>query len=615
MKKLQPIDSLTEQDKYNIRKYIKRFANVECGPFEIVLKEWNNSKRKLYHALGNQLQIKKQLVLEKNTITLKERLKDIYLFFQVCYEYDLTFFRKEILSSQTTNFYYDFSLFVIDHPKLSFKDKKNILKMFEYDNIINGYFNNSFSLEEISFSVRVGAKTIRTFQKCIKALGYKNIKLFNEWKKQINLINSNCLNKVNLVISINPIDFMTMSDNACNWSSCMSWIKNGCYNSGTIEMMNSNIVAVAYVEAINNFSITLDENNIIKIPNKSWRTLVYCHKNIIMAGKSYPYKNDDLSKEVIKFMKETVEKSFGWKYQYGPQLYKDISNFHGNYFLKYVCEPTYNNKKKIVFHTDGMYNDIIEDTDCNYWCYRNKTSGLKLNLSGKNTCICCGKVKFETNDNYSPEDIRNKKICFECSSNRRCPICDTVSYYSDNEYNLCSEDCKKDAIIFPGQKRVINKVEFLSKKEKQIIIVAKDLDTYWEILKEVDTIKTAFNERKFIEQVEKKMFDKNIKKGYDYIIRVIPKIFIKENIVWLSTLIGSKFFIQNTKENRFFNVQIYRYLRKTGNRFSAENKEPILQIDETVKDILDTLNSLKYYSYNDFFKEGGINEISDSLVS
>ena len=62
--KKQPIDSLTKQDRYNIRKYIYLYNNCNCGPLDIVLGEWNQAKRRLYHAFGNQLRVKKKIKIE-----------------------------------------------------------------------------------------------------------------------------------------------------------------------------------------------------------------------------------------------------------------------------------------------------------------------------------------------------------------------------------------------------------------------------------------------------------------------------------------------------------------------------------------------------------------------
>ena len=70
----------------------------------------------------------------------------------------------------------------------------------------------------------------------------------------------------------------------------MSWSRNGCYHAGTLEMMNSNVAAVAYLESNSEYALHLDETGeVYPIPNKSWRSLVFIHKDIILCGKSYPY--------------------------------------------------------------------------------------------------------------------------------------------------------------------------------------------------------------------------------------------------------------------------------------------------------------------------------------
>lgn len=585
--KKEPFDSLTEQDKYNIRKYIYLYANCNCGPLDIVLKEWNKSKRRLYHAFGNKLRIEKDIKLDKDVTFLKKLLSEIYSTYSTYYLNNLTYLKNVLTNIQQTkkmNFYQDFALFILNHPKLSLQEQKQLLKMFQYENIVRGYFAYNFELKQISFSVRPGAKTIRTIQKCIKALGYTNIELFNQWRNQINIINSNQLANAKMVISIHPIDFMTMSDNNCNWSSCMSWTKDGCYSGGTIEMMNSNVTAVAYIETKTKFQICLDEENILSLPNKSWRSLIYCHKNLIMAGKSYPYHKDELSKEAILFMKEAVEKSFHWKYQYGPQLYLDIAKFHGNSFLKDSCNPRYKKGKKIIVHTNGMYNDIVEDSEESYWCYRNKTNGIKINLSGKYTCMCCGQEIEKTYYLSEPSDVNNKKICWSCESNRKCPICEAITYETDNEYHLCSDACKREAIIFPGQKVVINRVDFLSDIEVMFIIFTRDQQTYDKILNIVDCFdgynKMISNRTILVRFIKEKLQDNYLYEPIDYELRVVPSILRQKGLLFIPHWSGYFRKIYTPDAIRGYNLHI----------FNITKAQVFLQE-------LDDLNN--FYRYND----------------
>lgn len=545
MKRLQPIDSLTKQDKYNFRKYLFLYANCNCGPLEEVLQEWNKSKRKLYRAFGNQLTVKKSIHLPQDEFLIESKLRKIYSFWAVYNETDIPYLRRELRNQN--NFYSDFVLYFLDDPNISFQEKKNITDMFRCRYISDGYIDYEFKLEHYSFSVQKGAKTIRTIQKCMKALGYDNTELFNKWRNQINTVNSNRFNEVNLVISINPVDFITMSDNACKWSSCMSWINNGCYHAGTIEMMNSNLAAVAYIEAENPFRITLDEDNELVMSNKSWRSLIFCHKDIILVGKSYPYYNEVISKEVAKFMRDLVKENLNWNYQFELQRYQDIKGFHKNSFLKFDCEPNYYpNSKKIVIYTKGMYNDFIEDTLSDYWCCRNSTKkGLRLCLSGKHTCMCCGKVIDKKHETFhcEPEDISKEKLCYDCRNDKKCPVCGIVNYDTDNEYHLCSEECKKDAIIFSGQNRVISKTKFLSYSDISLVLISKDEKTYKKIHNIIN--KLHFGEqsiRVLPKFMELELEEENLIKGRDYIIKKVPKILFNENIVEHNYLIKSRLY-------------------------------------------------------------------------
>ena len=84
-----------------------------------------------------------------------------------------------------------------------------------------------------------------------------------------------------LTLSIHPLDYITMSDNECNWSSCMSWRNEGDYHAGTIEMMNSTCVVVAYI-AQNNETLENGWNS------KRWRQLFVIHPTCIIASCPYP---------------------------------------------------------------------------------------------------------------------------------------------------------------------------------------------------------------------------------------------------------------------------------------------------------------------------------------
>lgn len=470
MKKRQPINSLTEQDEYNIKKYIELYGHAKCGPLDVVFKEWNKNKRRIYRLFGDQLQIEKEIIVNKPYYLIEQELNKIYrpIF--------LTFSERDRymheVREKKTSFLDDFLCFISKNERITNEECLIISKFFSYRNIISGVISNCnidhFKMKAYSFSCKNGMKTIRTIQKCLKAIKYDNIDLFNDWVNSINIIDKKGQKRETLVLSINPIDFMTMSDNNAKWSSCMSWINDGCYHAGTIEMMNSNLAIVAYLKSKNDFLIKLDEDNILRMPNKTWRELVFFSKNFIVAGKAYPYQSDDISKQILDWLENLAKDKFNWTYKFSKQEYKDIKNYHGNYFLKYNAQPNYKNHHKVIVYTNGMYNDMIEDTESTYWCSRNKTkNGLRLNLSGKLSCICCGKIynKNSTFDFYSPSDISRTKICYTCNATR-CSICGKIKYnmpYRYKNFYFCSDDCMKESYYFKGQNIIISRSDFLSK--------------------------------------------------------------------------------------------------------------------------------------------------------
>ena len=121
----------------------------------------------------------------------------------------------------------------------------------------------------------------------------------------------------NLCLSIHPLDYITMSENDEGWSSCMNWHDEGCYRRGTIEMMNSKYVLVAYVKSENNEIYMGNDNH---WNSKKWRSLFYLDKDIITSIKGYPYQHPALVKVIIEKLEELAEANLG--YMYGHKLRK-----------------------------------------------------------------------------------------------------------------------------------------------------------------------------------------------------------------------------------------------------------------------------------------------------
>lgn len=412
---MRPFELLTEDDKELIKQWCINYANAEPLSIERILFSWNKNKRTLFRAFGKQLRISFPVEIEtdsRNTTCKWRKLYSPPIF------YDLKDF--ELLEIDPRNHIFINNMiewFQTQIEEIFFDDLKHIFDYLKYWHIERGSVNNTCIFEKINsdkqLKIPAGTKIMRAIRKILEFYDFPYMDSFCKWRDDISVIGTDKIIKGNLVFSIHPIDFITMSDNTNGWSSCMSWIDGGAYSAGTIEMLNSNVACVAYLESKTPFVY-----NDIHIPNKSWRALVFAHKDILLVGKHYPFQSDTLAFTILDKLQEVLKTNIGWKYQYKKQLYLDMIYSYDNNYIRDDFARIFNNHK-IYTYMSNMYHDIIEDHDSNYWCCRNYVhKTLYLSLSGPLTCMCCG-AKMSYNG--------TKKYCEHCQDLYECHGCGLVS--------------------------------------------------------------------------------------------------------------------------------------------------------------------------------------------
>ncbi len=237
--------------------------------------------------------------------------------------------------------------------------------------------------------------------KPVKMLGKLNsIFNFSDKFEAFRIAHSVILNKArvhgNLCLSIHPMDYLTMSDNACDWDSCMSWTNNGSYRQGTVEMMNSPYVIVAYLTASEPFRFYDKTWN-----NKKWRSLYIVDREIISSIKGYPYQIAEIDKIVIDKLAEMVSQVES-NIVYDPVEKYDYNDLlKGDYYLN--------------FRTGYMYNDF---GTINH--FRRLRQGLNhsidITYSGSPECMWCG----DLDPNIGEE---GQVICSSCEDVLYCSCC------------------------------------------------------------------------------------------------------------------------------------------------------------------------------------------------
>ena len=453
------LEYLPKEDFTIIQKYIEKFAIK--GDINVYdwLKYWDRANKKLYRLLGNQFIYKIPYSQEKDSVIIQQEIqdslfskpfKDIYRRFIIKYEKalgDLTSSFTSLVNVET--FYNDKVEYPIKMRKAGARKTLQIqagMKPIRALQKIIEYFPEEFE--------KVTQNYNKITRKEERVVDYKNA--FEDFRITHSMIFNDKILKGNLCLSIHPMDFMTMSDNASDWSSCMSWKEKGCYRIGSVEMMNSNNVLCCYLESTTNpFVFTREGNKEYKWNNKKWRTLVYYTNDIIMSGKAYPYSNDNMAVKLITILRQLAKENLNRTFAFGPELYKDMIhiNNYSQMTQNYEWMWSYNSTKhNIIWDTNGMYNDMVNDNEIKYWCVRNKVKHNKIyQVSGKAPCLCCGEpVPFfdedatDYNDRYSNVD---DLICYDCYQANTCTGCGKIELNQPLKHHYCSS-CFEEKIKY-----------------------------------------------------------------------------------------------------------------------------------------------------------------------
>ena len=410
-------EKLPENEKLLIEKYIDTYACDGKAPrtatLEHILRIWDAEKRNLYEILGNEFIISKNISYEKD----EEELTSEYGRMAYSDNSPTQIFRQNYFKK-------------INDLKIDYSAYDGLGRLMWYENIIpNRYEGEAFSIplpNGKKYVVQNGTKVMRALAKISSAFGIEGFEEFRLAHSQ--LLNDKTI-KGELCLSIHPLDYMTMSDNDCDWESCMNWRGVGDYRRGTVTMMNSPMVVVAYLKSSTDMNLFGEGST---WNNKKWRELFIINKEGIFAIKGYPFWNRDLEDIVLDWLVELTNKwgKFG-------EYYKDIIKFSNEGMI------TVNDKSYMfLMSCDTMYNDFY---DTHKMCINKQATPINVDedgiiddnpvviyFSGDDECMACGSTNSDFEGEY-------ELLCESCYDPLRCYGCGEVIQDGENSYEVDGE--------------------------------------------------------------------------------------------------------------------------------------------------------------------------------
>lgn len=421
-------NALTDTDKKNIINYVSSFAGLDGDairgsmcPLETYLRHWAIEKECLFHMMGDQLRITRHIEYIKDSAQLESDIEE------------LRSWGDDTVIGSFIREYYDY----IHANYNGWHDRCGYAMRALMDNdalISNKYEGDTVVFvngKEETYKLQSGAKVSKALGKLVELfeLNKENFEAFRIRHSQI--LNEKTLSG-NLTLSIHPLDFMTASDNDCNWRSCMNWRDGGEYRRGTVELMNSPCVVEAYIESSEPFVIKGCRGN-FEWANKKWREFFVVDESLLAGIKGYPYWNRDLEKITLSWIKEICEANHFGSY------HDDIisAEFDDGATEVSISVEEATAELDVTFCTNAMYNDFLYTHNLifskNLYNLETSYSGrvdlcgsIEITYSGNAVCPVCGEDYY-----YADFEDESALVCEKCDRHYTCARCGDPIYDDD----------------------------------------------------------------------------------------------------------------------------------------------------------------------------------------
>lgn len=402
---MTPYEALTEDDKETILNYIHSNGNGDLPEdrLEAFLSSWNSEKAKLFQVFGNKLRLERPVVYNTPKEEMADRIKEIvskyhYNFVRAMYDViikTLAYEERVIFNTKWDYLFQSRSLVDNEYPYCAWRPEPLDVRTPQGNRV----------------RIAAGAKTMRLIGKLARAFGFE--KEYEQFRIEVSQALNVAHLEGNLCLSIHPMDYMTMSDNDCDWHSCMSWYNDGEYKLGTLEMLGSSYCVVAYLTSEKPYRFDYYNNNCNTWVNKKWRQLIFANPAFIVGNRHYPFEVPEVEKIAMKWVKELAEAAhFGDYCDETVELVNGQTNrevLSKPFFLSLRMNEMYNDLRRNDYYLSKHFEEKFQE---NHWC----GSEFVVNLSGEAHCINCGHVI-----NYTPDP--RFLLCDGCLEGFECSCC------------------------------------------------------------------------------------------------------------------------------------------------------------------------------------------------
>ena len=459
-----PFTSLTDKDCDLIQEYIDRYAvspdsntyYAEIKPLETVLAEWNKAKNEaLFKMFGGELILRRLFTYKQTSTGLAREIEHHYSESEPQAFHDwwnwsikrngnvkFTLDNTEGSSTELASYFYS-KFYCIEQA-------------FSYESLAaNAYNGDDFKIlfeDGTIFKVSTGMKPMKIIHKFVEKYGDSKAETIFE---NFRLWHSRLLNQKTvdgeLCLSIHPLDYMTMSDNANGWTSCMRWsnkfgeVDPGDYRAGTIECMNSPYIIVAY---LHNPKKPLIHGN-FEWNSKRWRELFIVNEGCISEIKGYPYQEENLTNGCISWIKELAQKNLGWTYNDEEVNMRDFYIIDDNNTIMFDFISSghmYKDIGTLNKHAGRINLDVLRDTKkFHHWSMTTlksiKEDAVEIPYGGIGTCVYCGEELVPGRD--------SSVLCGRCEMVDTCACCGEAiegedKYWIDELDDYICYDCYCD---------------------------------------------------------------------------------------------------------------------------------------------------------------------------